>query len=93
MALISKSFGIMVCRPVFGKKIGTIWFVLVYHIGLIFAGIILIVLYPSGHHYGASPAIFACIGVLANWLVKIENYGTNINCKRILLFNGLFCFI
>ena len=27
-------------------------------------------LYPSGHHYGASPAIFACIGVLANWLVK-----------------------
>ena len=25
---------------------------------------------PSGYHYGASPAIFACIGVLANWLVK-----------------------
>lgn len=52
------------------KKIGTIRFVIVYHIGLIVAGIILIVLYPNGLHYGASPAIFACIGVLTNWLVR-----------------------
>lgn len=68
--LLANLLGLWYAGLYLEKKIGTIWFVLVYHIGLIFAGIILIVLYPSGHHYGASPAIFACIGVLANWLVK-----------------------
>ena len=68
--LLANLLGLWYVGLYFEKKIGTIWFVLVYHIGLIFAGIILIVLYPSGYHYGASPAIFACIGVLANWLVK-----------------------
>ena len=68
--LLANLLGLWYVGLYFEKKIGTIWFVLVYHIGLIFAAIILIVLYPSGYHYGASPAIFACIGVLANWLVK-----------------------
>ena len=68
--LLANLLGLWYVGLYFEKKIGTIWFVLVYHIGLIFAGIILIVLYPSGYQYGASPAIFACIGVLANWLVK-----------------------
>ncbi len=26
-------------------------------------------LYPQGVNYGASPAVFACLGLLAHWLV------------------------
>lgn len=52
------------------KKIGTMRFIMVYHIGLIVAGIVLIMLYPSGPHYGTSPAIFACFGILTNWLLR-----------------------
>ena len=52
------------------KKIGTIRFMLVFHIGLIAAGATLLVFYPSSFNYGASPAIFACLGMLANWLTQ-----------------------
>lgn len=68
--LIANLLGLWYVSLYLEKKVGTIWFVLVYHIGLIVAGIILIVLYPNGLQYGASPAIFACIGVLANWLIR-----------------------
>lgn len=68
--LVANLYGLWYVSLYLEKKIGTIWFVMVYHIGLIVAGIILIVLYPNGLHYGASPAIFACIGVLSNWLVR-----------------------
>lgn len=52
------------------KKIGIVRFMLVYHIGEIFAGITIFVLYPDSFNYGASPAIFACLGVLANWIMR-----------------------
>lgn len=52
------------------KKIGIIRFMFVYHIGMIFAGIAIFVLYPSSFNYGASPAIFTCLGILANWLIR-----------------------
>lgn len=52
------------------EKIGTIRFILVYHIGLIIAGAILLVIYPDSFHYGASSAIFACLGMLANWVIR-----------------------
>lgn len=56
--------------PYLEKKIGIIRIMFVYHIGLIFAGIAILVLYPNNFHYGASPAIFACLGILANWLMR-----------------------
>ncbi len=52
------------------KRIGILQFVLVYHIGLIIAGITIFIIYPNSFNYGASPAIFACLGVLANWLIR-----------------------
>lgn len=52
------------------KKIGIIRFIFVYHIGMIFAGIAISVLYPDSINYGASPAIFACLGILANWWIR-----------------------
>lgn len=52
------------------KRIGIIQFMIVYHIGLVIAGTAFFVFYPSSTIYGASPAIFACLGVLANWLIR-----------------------
>lgn len=55
------------------KRIGIIQFMIVYHIGLVIAGTAIFVFYPSSFNYGASPAIFACLGVLANWLIRKRN--------------------
>lgn len=52
------------------KRIGIIQFMFVYHIGLVIAGMVIFVFYPTGFNCGASPAIFACLGVLANWLIR-----------------------
>lgn len=43
---------------------------IVYHIGLVIAGIAILLLFPDSLNYGASPAIFACLGLLANWLLR-----------------------
>lgn len=55
------------------KRIGIIQFIFVYHIGLVIAGTAIFVFYPTSFNYGASPAIFACLGVLANWLIRKRN--------------------
>ncbi|MDE5866419.1 MAG: rhomboid family intramembrane serine protease, partial [Lachnospiraceae bacterium] len=52
------------------KKIGIIRFIFVYHIGLVIAGIAIMIFYPNSFNYGASPAIFACLGILVNWLIR-----------------------
>ncbi len=52
------------------NKIGILRMMFVYHMGLIIAGIAILVLYPNSFHYGASPAIFACLGMLANWFMR-----------------------
>lgn len=52
------------------KKIGSIRFMFVYHIGMIFSGIGIFVLYPYSFNYGTSPAIFVCFGILANWWIR-----------------------
>lgn len=52
------------------EKISTIRFILIYHIGLVIAGTAILVFYPNSFNYGASPAIFTCFGLLANWLIR-----------------------
>ncbi len=52
------------------NRIGILRMMFVYHMGLIIAGIAILVLYPNSFHYGASPAIFACLGMLANWFMR-----------------------
>ena len=52
------------------KKIGIIRVIFVYHIGLVIAGIAILIFYPDTFNYGASPAIFACLGILINWLIR-----------------------
>lgn len=52
------------------NKIGIMRMMFVYHIGLITAGLAILVLYPNIFHYGASPAIFACLGMIVNWLMR-----------------------
>lgn len=52
------------------KMIGIMRFIFVYHIGLIIAGAAILFFYPDDFNYGASPAIFACLGLLVNWLIR-----------------------
>ena len=54
----------------FEESIGRLKFVLVFAVGLIIPGILLLVIYPNAHIYGASPAIFAFIGILVNWAFR-----------------------
>ena len=54
----------------FEKHVGRIKLVIIFVIGLIIPGCLLAHFYPDGLHYGASPAIFACIGVLVNWALR-----------------------
>lgn len=68
--LLANIFGLWYVEIYLEKKIGIIQFVAVYHIGLIIAGITISAFYPNSFNYGASPAIFACLGVLANWLIR-----------------------
>lgn len=68
--LSANVFGLWYVGIYLEKRIGIIQLVLVYHIGLIIAGITIFVFYPNSFNYGASPAIFACLGVLVNWLIR-----------------------
>lgn len=52
------------------KKIGIMRFIFVYHVGLVIAGTAILFFYPNIFNYGASPAIFACLGLPANWLIR-----------------------
>ena len=54
----------------FENNVGRIKLVIIFIIGLIIPGCLLALIYPDGLHYGASPAIFACIGVLVNWALR-----------------------
>lgn len=69
------------------KKIGSYKFVLVFHLGLIAAGISMIILFKSSFNYGASPAIFACIGMLIIWMIRRRELWNEYKVQR-----G-FCFI
>ena len=68
--LLANALGLWYIGLYLEKKIGIIRFVFVYHIGLVIAGAAILVFYPNSFNYGASPAIFACLGMLANWLIR-----------------------
>ena len=52
----------------YGYTQTAIWHLLANVFGLWYVGIY--VFYPNSFNYGASPAIFACLGVLVNWLIR-----------------------
>lgn len=68
--LLSNAFGLWYVSAYLEKKIGTIRFMLLFHFGLIIAGALILIFYPDAYNYGSSPAIFTCVGVLANWLTR-----------------------
>lgn len=67
--LLSNAIGLYYVGLYLEKRIGTIRFMGVYHLGLAVAGTIIFAFYPDSFNYGASPAIFACLGILANWAI------------------------
>jgi len=93
--LLANIFGLWYVSLYLERKIGTIRFILVYHIGLIIAGAILLVIYPDSFHYGASPAIFTCLGMLANWVIRNRKFWCEYKSQKgfyflmyyLLLFN------
>ena len=73
--LLANAFALWYVGLYLEKKIGSFKFVLAFHLGLIAAGIAMIVLFTDSFNYGASPAIFACIGVLINWMIRKRQRG------------------
>ncbi len=72
------------------KKIGTIKFMIVYHLGLVIAGTSILVFYPNSFNYGSSPAIFSLLGLLANWLIRERNLWNEYKTKKGFYF--LLCY-
>ena len=68
--LVANALGLWYVGQYLEEKIGIIRFIFVYHIGLIIAGTVILIFYPDSLNYGASPAIFACLGILVNWLIR-----------------------
>ena len=54
----------------FEKYFGRLKFLIVFVIGLIIPGALFLLIYPNAHIYGASPAIFACIGILIGRVLR-----------------------
>lgn len=68
--LLANVFGVWYIGLYLEKKMGTIRFMLVYHVELVIAGVAIFGVYPDCFSYGASPAIFAYLGILSNWLMR-----------------------
>ncbi len=68
--LLANVFGLWYVGKYLEKRIGSIQFVPVFHIGLVVAGVTILGFCPDGFNYGVSPAIFTCLGILANWLIR-----------------------
>ena len=52
------------------KYMGKLRFIFLYHGGLVIAGVAILGFYPDRFSCGASPAIFAYLGMLFNWLMR-----------------------
>ena len=52
------------------RVIGTWRFVAVYLAGMIAACAVWLLIFPKGYMYGASPAIFCCLGMMTVWAIK-----------------------
>ncbi len=70
------------------KKIGLVRFLAVYHVGMIAACAVFLLIFPKGCMYGASPAVFCCLGMMVVWVLKdrrlAEEY-KNLRGSRYLL--------
>ena len=42
----------------------------VYHAGLVISCVAFVLIFPGEYMYGASPAIFCCLGMMTIWLIK-----------------------
>lgn len=68
--LLANAFALWYVGLCFEEKIGITKFVLIYHVGLAAAGVLFVIILPESFSYGASPAIFACLGMLSRWLAN-----------------------
>ena len=59
------------------RAIGTVRLVVVYHCGLIAACAAFLLIFPNGLMYGASPAIYCCLGMMATWLLRDRSLSDN----------------
>lgn len=64
--LLANILGLWYIEGILEKEIGWLPFILVYHVGLVAAGVLFLFIFPNGRMFGASPAIFACIGMVIN---------------------------
>ena len=73
------------------KVLGRICIVLIYHVALIISCAVFLLIFHDGYMYGASPAIFCFLGMMAAWLMKdralLDDY------KRMAGNRYLFCYM
>lgn len=88
--LLANAFALWYVGMYLEKKIGGMKFILIYHLGAIVAGSAMLIIMPNSFNYGASPAIFACLGVLANWLIRKRKLWDEYKSQR--GFQYLLCY-
>ncbi|MCR4625650.1 MAG: rhomboid family intramembrane serine protease [Lachnospiraceae bacterium] len=86
--LLANAFALWYVGLYMEKVIGSLRFIIIYHIGLIVSCVVFLLLFQNGLMYGASPAIFCFFGMMASWLIKdralLDEY-INIKGSRYLL--------
>lgn len=68
--LLANVFALWYVGPYMEKVIGSLRFILIYHFGLISSCAVFLLLFPKGLMYGASPAIFCFLGMMAAWMIR-----------------------
>ncbi len=65
----------------FEEYVGRLKYIIVFTLGLIIPGILLLLIYPNAHIYGASPAIYTCIGMLVNQALRHKDLSRLFKCQ------------
>ncbi|SDB68865.1 rhomboid family intramembrane serine protease [Butyrivibrio sp. INlla16] len=73
------------------KALGLTRLFVIYHVGLIVPCAAFLFIFPNGVMYGASPAIFCCLGLMAMWLIKDRNLISKYRSLR--GFRYLLCYM
>jgi rhomboid protease GluP len=89
--LLANGYALSYIGPYFESVLGRKRFLIVFHVGLIIAGAVYLVIFPDDYMYGASPAVFCCLGMLANWLFKDRSLLNEYKAQRGWIY--LLCYM
>lgn len=95
--LAANAFALWYVGVYLRKTIGTARLVVAYHVGLTVACAVFLQVFSDGLMYGASPAVFCCLGMMAVWLLRdhtlLQEYKAIRGSRYLLCYLALSNFV